>query len=52
MLEVEIIMGRVGVYALEPTSSDGITSLDYVRSEFNMMDPVTKPLGMKLASEV
>ena len=27
---------------------DGIISLDYMRSEFNISDPFTKPLGRKL----
>jgi len=31
---------------------DGIISLDYVRSELNISDPFTKPLGRKLVENI
>ena len=30
---------------------DGIVSIDYVKSEVNLADPLTKPLGRKLILE-
>ena len=30
---------------------DGIISIDYVKSEINLADPLTKPLGRKMISE-
>ena len=30
---------------------DGIISIDYVKSEVNLADPLTKPLGRKLILE-
>ena len=30
---------------------DGIISIDYVKSEANLVDPLTKPLGRKLILE-
>ena len=30
---------------------DGIISIDYVKSEVNLVDPLTKPLGRKLILE-
>ena len=30
---------------------DGIISIDYVKSEVNLADPLTKPLGRKLINE-
>ena len=30
---------------------DGIISIDYVRSEMNLADPLTKPLGRKIVDE-
>ena len=31
--------------------NDGIISLNYVRSEMNLVDPLTKPLSRKLVSD-
>nr|XP_016445686.1 PREDICTED: uncharacterized protein LOC107770862 [Nicotiana tabacum] len=31
---------------------DGIISIDYVKSEVNLADPLSKPLGRKLISEI
>jgi hypothetical protein len=32
-------------------SKDGIISIDYVKSEVNLADPLTKPLGRKMIYE-